>query len=42
MSRSIDRRHYADMFGPTKGDRLALGDTNLIAEVESDRTVYGD
>jgi urease subunit alpha len=42
MSRSIDRRHYADMFGPTRGDRLALGDTNLIAEVESDRTVYGD
>jgi urease subunit alpha len=42
MSRSIDRRHYADMFGPTRGDRVALGDTNLIAEVESDRTVYGD
>src|SRR5215831_521251 len=42
MSRSIDRRHYADMFGPTRGDRVALADTNLIAEVERDHTVYGD
>jgi urease subunit alpha len=42
MSRSIDRRHYADMFGPTRGDRVALGDTNLIAEVERDHTAYGD
>jgi urease subunit alpha len=42
MSRSIDRRHYADMFGPTQGDRVPLGDTNLIAEVERDHTVYGD
>ena len=42
MSRSINRRHYADMFGPTQGDRVVLGDTNLIAEVERDHTVYGD
>jgi len=42
MSRPIDRRHYADMFGPTRGDRVVLGDTNLIAEVERDHTVYGD
>jgi len=42
MSRSIDRRHYADMFGPTRGDRVALADTSLIAEVERDHTVYGD
>ena len=38
----IDRRSYADHFGPTTGDRVRLGDTNLIIEVEADRTVYGD
>ena len=38
----IDRRSYADHFGPTTGDRVRLGDTNLIIEVEEDRTVYGD
>jgi urease subunit alpha len=38
----IDRRTYADHYGPTTGDRVRLGDTNLIIEVESDRTVYGD
>nr|MBO2513197.1 urease subunit alpha [Gammaproteobacteria bacterium] len=41
MSR-IPRTAYAEMFGPTTGDRLRLGDTALIVEVESDRTVYGD
>ena len=30
------------MFGPTTGDRVCLGDTNLVAEVERDHTVYGD
>mgnify|MGYP001991542278 CR=1 FL=1 len=30
------------MFGPTTGDRVRLGDTDLVIEVESDRTVYGD
>jgi urease subunit alpha len=42
MSRRIDRRHYADIYGPTTGDRVRLGDTSLVAEVESDATVYGD
>ncbi|WNG50765.1 urease subunit alpha [Archangium minus] len=42
MSRKMDRRHYADMFGPTTGDRVRLGDTGLLAEVEKDLTVYGD
>jgi len=41
MSR-ISRRAYAEMYGPTTGDRVRLGDTELIIEVESDRTVYGD
>ncbi|MEM7078679.1 MAG: urease subunit alpha [Pseudomonadota bacterium] len=38
----ISRRAYADMFGPTKGDRVRLGDTELIIEVERDHAVYGD
>jgi urease subunit alpha len=38
----IDRNSYADHYGPTTGDRVRLGDTNLIVEVEGDRTVYGD
>lgn len=38
----IDRRTYADHYGPTTGDRVRLGDTDLIVEVESDHTVYGD
>jgi urease subunit alpha len=42
VSHGIDRRHYADMFGPTTGDRVRLGDTGLVAEVERDHAVYGD
>ena len=42
MSRRIDRRHYADIYGPTTGDRVRLGDTALVAEVERDLTTYGD
>ena len=42
MSHLMDRRHYADIYGPTVGDRVRLGDTGLIAEVEQDATVYGD
>jgi urease subunit alpha len=42
MSYEIDRRHYADIFGPTTGDRLRLGDTSLVLEVERDHAVYGD
>jgi urease subunit alpha len=38
----MDRRKYADHYGPTTGDRVRLGDTGLIIEVEADRTVYGD
>jgi urease subunit alpha len=41
MSR-MDRRAYAEMFGPTTGDRLRLGDTGLIVEVERDHTIYGE
>ena len=36
------RAAYADMFGPTVGDRVRLADTNLFVEVERDLTVYGD
>ena len=36
------RAHYAATYGPTAGDRVRLGDTNLIALVERDLTVYGD
>jgi urease subunit alpha len=38
----IDRRAYAEMYGPTTGDRVRLADTELFIEVEEDRTVYGD
>ena len=38
----INRHTYADHYGPTTGDRVRLGDTGLIIEVEADRTVYGD
>ncbi len=41
MSR-IDRRAYAEMYGPTKGDRVRLADTELWVEVEDDKTIYGD
>ncbi len=42
MSKNISRQTYADIFGPTTGDKVRLGDTSLIAEVERDHTVYGD
>ncbi len=42
MSVKIPRRTYADLYGPTKGDRVRLADTELIAEVEQDYAVYGD
>src|SRR5580700_10785814 len=38
----LDRRAYAEMFGPTVGDRVRLADTDLIVEVERDLTVYGE
>ena len=42
MSRTLDRRAYAEMFGPTTGDRVRLADTELWLEVEKDFTVYGE
>ena len=39
---SIDRRAYVEMYGPTTGDRVRLGDTELIIEVERDHTTYGE
>jgi urease subunit alpha len=39
---TIGRRAYAEMFGPTTGDRVRLADTELIIEVERDLTVYGE
>ena len=42
MAYAIPRRDYADMFGPTMGDRVRLADTELFIEVERDFTAYGD
>jgi urease subunit alpha len=42
MSTKITRQAYAEMFGPTTGDRLRLADTELIIEVEQDYTIYGE
>jgi urease subunit alpha len=42
MAYTIDRASYAHMFGPTTGDRVRLADTDLILEVEEDRTTYGE
>lgn len=39
---SLPRAAYADMFGPTKGDRIRLADTALVIEVEKDFTIYGE
>ncbi|CAK7327397.1 unnamed protein product [Dovyalis caffra] len=38
----ISREAYANMYGPTVGDKIRLGDTNLYAEIESDFAFYGD
>ena len=42
MAYRIGRAAYADMFGPTVGDRLRLADTNLIIEIERDCTILGE
>ena len=42
MATSLSRAAYADMFGPTTGDRVRLADTSLVIEVEKDFTVYGE
>lgn len=39
---TITRRHYAALYGPTKGDAVRLGDTELFAEIEHDHAVPGD
>ena len=39
---TISRQAYADMYGPTTGDKVRLGDSALIVEVERDYTIYGD
>lgn len=39
---SISRKQYADMYGPTVGDRIRLADTDLIIEIEKDSTSYGN
>ena len=41
MSR-ISKQAYAEMYGPTVGDRVRLGDTELFIQVEADKTIYGD
>ena len=42
MSAKISRAAYADMFGPTTGDKVRLADTELFIEVEKDFTTYGE
>ncbi len=42
MSSTISRAAYAEMYGPTTGDRVRLGDTELIVEVERDHTIHGE
>ena len=42
MSISINRTKYANLYGPTTGDKIRLGDTALLIEIEKDYAVYGD
>jgi urease subunit alpha len=42
MPYRISRHDYAHMFGPTEGDKVRLADTELLIEVEADRTIYGE
>ncbi|MCB0214545.1 MAG: urease subunit alpha, partial [Anaerolineae bacterium] len=42
MTLNIPRQTYADLYGPTVGDRVRLADSELIIEVEQDFTAYGD
>lgn len=39
---TLDREYYVDHFGPTTGDLIRLGDTDLWARIEKDYTIYGD
>ena len=38
----ISRKQYADLYGPTTGDKIRLGNTDLYVEIEKDLRVYGD
>jgi len=40
--KKISRESYKDMYGPTKGDKIRLADTELFIEVEKDLTLYGE
>ncbi|NDF35904.1 MAG: urease subunit alpha, partial [Nitrosopumilaceae archaeon] len=42
MTLEISRKKYVDLFGPTTGDKVRLGDTELIIEIEKDLLKYGD
>lgn len=42
MAHELSRQEYADRYAPTTGDRIRLGDTNLVALIERDETSYGD
>ncbi|NDK90081.1 urease subunit alpha [Gordonia desulfuricans] len=42
MAQRLTRKHYAELFGPTTGDRIRLADTELLARIDADATVYGD
>ncbi|MCZ6632492.1 MAG: urease subunit alpha [bacterium] len=42
MANTIGRQAYAEIYGPTTGDQVRLGDTDLIIEVEKDHTLYGE
>ena len=39
---TVSRRAYIEMFGPTVGDRVRLGDTELFIQVERDHAIYGE
>src|SRR5438132_14407831 len=42
MSQKMSRQAYARHYGPTVGDRIRLGDTELFIEIEKDHAVYGE
>ena len=42
MVLKIPRKQYVELYGPTKGDKIRLADTDLIIEIEKDLTIYGD
>ena len=42
MINKINKKAYADMYGPTVGDKIRLADTNLIIEIEKDFASYGE